>query len=258
MTADRPLPPDRVVLIHGAWVGAWVWDEFVAHLRRHLDAPVAAPDLPGCGDDPMPAGEVTAAGTVERVTDAMAGADRVALVAHAGGGMIATLAAEAMPERVRALVYVAGIVLTDGRSFDDVQQCVAGPGGAFGVTPHIRPTPDGQASTLPAAAAMAHLFHDCRPAAARAAAARLGPQPAAVHRLTARTGPGFAAIPKLYVETGDDRAILPAAQRLMHARLDNAVVRRLSSGHAAQMSRPGRLARMVVDFVQRAGTPART
>jgi pimeloyl-ACP methyl ester carboxylesterase len=43
----------RIVLVHGAFGGAWVWEPVLAALEAagHDPAPV---DLPGSGDDPTP------------------------------------------------------------------------------------------------------------------------------------------------------------------------------------------------------------
>ena len=83
--ADRP----TFVLVHGAWHGAWCWDEVAARLRGD-GAPVVAVDLPsvaGGGD------LYDDARAVRRVLDDIPG-DKV-LVGHSYGGIVITEASAA-------------------------------------------------------------------------------------------------------------------------------------------------------------------
>ena len=47
-----------VVLVHGAWHGAWCWEPVVEGLARRGVAALAV-DLPGHGADPGPLGDCT-------------------------------------------------------------------------------------------------------------------------------------------------------------------------------------------------------
>jgi pimeloyl-ACP methyl ester carboxylesterase len=47
-----------VVLVHGAFLGAWCWDEVIPRLAA-AGHEVAAPDLPGHGADDTPLAEIT-------------------------------------------------------------------------------------------------------------------------------------------------------------------------------------------------------
>ena len=53
------------VLVHGAFVGSWIWEPVVELLERD-GATVRAPDLPGSGED-FARDEVTLDACVERV-----------------------------------------------------------------------------------------------------------------------------------------------------------------------------------------------
>lgn len=246
---DRP----RLVLIHGAWAGAWVWDDLLEPLDE-LGWDVVALDLPGDGHHGVPAPEATVADFERCIADAVADAPgAVALVGHSGGGSLVTLGAVRFPDRVTHAIWVAGFLLPDGRSFDDIDEAIAGPGARIGVGPYIEVSADGLTSTVAPDPAIAHFFHDTPPGVAAAVAARLTPQPSASHRLTTVATPSFDAMPKLYVLATDDRSVLPEAQRMMCDGVPNLTVTEIDAGHAPQLTRPRELASIMSDWLTASG-----
>lgn len=104
------------VLIHGAWHGSWCWDE-VAPLIAAEEHVVCAPDLPGHGRN----ADLVKSATLDAYVSYVCGildslGDPVILVGHSMGGRVVTQVAEFRPEKVRLLVYVAGILLRNGGS----------------------------------------------------------------------------------------------------------------------------------------------
>ncbi len=102
-------PP--LVLIHGSDGVALDWpiSPLWAHLSGHTR--LIAPDRPGHGHTPAPAGSpVTVEVNVRRlrqVLDALASGEPVTLLGHSYGAAVALAFAAAHPERVRALVLIA-------------------------------------------------------------------------------------------------------------------------------------------------------
>ena len=97
----------RLVLVHGAFGGAWCWEP----VREPLEAAghtVEAFDLPGGGDDETPVEGVTLESCADRVCEVL---DRrpepAVLVGYSMGGASITQAASNCPEHVAALVFVA-------------------------------------------------------------------------------------------------------------------------------------------------------
>ncbi|MCU1481752.1 MAG: alkyl salicylate esterase [Subtercola sp.] len=142
-TATKPL----IVLIHGAWAGSWVWQRLATELtiagyRTH------AVDLPGVGSHPSEPALATLESHVDAVVAAIGVAPRAVLVAHSGGGVIATAVAERMPQRLAGVVYVAGIMLPSGLTF--AQLCdeisVSSPD-ANGIIPYLNPVHIGPVRT---------------------------------------------------------------------------------------------------------------
>src|SRR4051812_24579733 len=53
--------PKSIVLVHGAWMGGWAWDEVARHLREQGET-VSVLTLPAHDTDPMPATSATLGG----------------------------------------------------------------------------------------------------------------------------------------------------------------------------------------------------
>jgi pimeloyl-ACP methyl ester carboxylesterase len=110
-----------VVLVAGAWHGAWCWARVRPALERAGHAVVAVP-LTGVGERAHQLSpEVTLVTHVEDVVTAVrdAGCSGAVLVGHSYGGLVVTGAADRLGERVGRLVYVDAVVPTPGRSWAD-------------------------------------------------------------------------------------------------------------------------------------------
>jgi pimeloyl-ACP methyl ester carboxylesterase len=96
-----------VVLLHGQPGSGADWQQVADRLPDGLA--VRAPDRPGYGASPQPAGGFAAgARAVVAEMDAK-GIDRAVLVGHSYGGGVALAAAQLAPERVEALVLLASV-----------------------------------------------------------------------------------------------------------------------------------------------------
>ncbi len=111
-----------VVLVHGAFHGAWCWDRVVPRLE---DAGVAvvALDLPGHGADPAPPGDLHAhADFLRAYLESLPGP--VVVVGHSYGGAVISDGAAGVPS-VAHLVYLAAIVADAGETMTTID--VGGP-----------------------------------------------------------------------------------------------------------------------------------
>jgi pimeloyl-ACP methyl ester carboxylesterase len=250
-------PADPVILIHGAWAGSWVWDRLIPFLRR-AKLRCHAIDLPGNGSDTVDPATVS----LESYLDGLHGAIRklgrpVSLVAHSGGGNVATAAAQCWPRSVSRIVYVAGMMLPHRATFVDlVAQVSKRHPEASGIDPHTVWSPDRLVTHVPPDAAIAHFFQDCDPEDARAAANRLTPQGQGGRAIVTQTSAArFGRIPRLYVEALHDKSVILPVQRLMQKLVPGARVVSLPTGHAPQLSAPARLAEEIIPFLT---APAKT
>lgn len=106
------------VLVHGGWHGAWCWDK-VSPLLRAAGHQVYAPSLTGLGESANRlTPEVGLDTHIQDVVGLLQAEDlqQVILVGHSYSGMVITGVADAVPERIRRLVYIDAVVPHDGDS----------------------------------------------------------------------------------------------------------------------------------------------
>lgn len=110
------------VLVPGAWMGAWIWDDTAARLS---DAGYGVESLTLRGleadADPAARSAVTLADHVDDVLGVVdrVGPGRVILVGHSYSGMVVGQAADRRPEVVVGSVHVGSFLPRDGRSLLD-------------------------------------------------------------------------------------------------------------------------------------------
>ncbi len=239
----------RVVLVHGAWHGAWAWDR-VLPLLAATGVEGLALDLPGHGEDTQPLGDLYSdAARVRETLDELK--DDVVLVGHSYGGAVITEAGR--HPAVRHLVYIAAFALDVGEScmsaataeIEASQISYDGrPNLGAGFT--MRP---GDTITLDPASAAACLYNDCDPETVAWALARLGPQPI-VTLQDAPTQAAWRTKPSTYVVCLDDMAVHPDLQRIMARRCGSAL--EWPTDHSPFLCRPDLVATLLADLAKEA------
>ena len=119
--------PPTFVLLHGAWHGGWCYSR-VARLLRSKGYDVFTPTLTGLGERSHLASPAINASThVQDVLNVIAfeGLNDIVLVGHSYGGQIITAVADAVPDKVRSLVYLDAFVGEDGKSIFDMDSPAA-------------------------------------------------------------------------------------------------------------------------------------
>jgi pimeloyl-ACP methyl ester carboxylesterase len=231
-----------MVLVHGAFGRASVWDRVLPGLRE-AGHEVETLDLPGQGEDDTPVAEVTLDRYARRVCEVLADGPPAVLVGHSMGGMVVTQAAANCPENVERLVYVAAFLPADGESLIDLTQRPEGAGDA--VQAGLVVDGDPPVATMSPEAAREGLMHCCDDEAAAWAQSLRGPQPVApfTHpvRLTGEGSEKFGGLRRAYVMCLQDRAIRPPLQRLMLERAGCDPVIEIDTDHCVWASRPDEL-----------------
>lgn len=116
----KPLP---FLLVHGAWQGGWVWHRVASRLRA-AGHETFTPTLSGLGDRAHLAGpqidllthvrDVVATIETEELND-------LVLCGHSYGGMVVTGAADRLPRRIKALVFLDAFIGQPGKAVFDFQ-----------------------------------------------------------------------------------------------------------------------------------------
>ncbi len=238
----------RLVLVHGAFGGAWSWEPLIEPLRA-AGHTVEALDLPGGGDDRTPVEGVTLGSCADRVCEVLAQRpDPAVLVGYSMGGAIVTQAAGNCPDRVASLVFVAAFMPADGQSLLDLTRLPEGEGDM--IQANIVVEGDPPVATLSDEASAAAIYNCCTPEQTAWAVARRRPQAVAPFAAPVSVDDAvLAAIPRSYVLTTQDNSIPPALQRRMIAEHPCERVVELDADHAPQLSATTELVAALVDLV---------
>ncbi|MFE0820660.1 alpha/beta fold hydrolase [Streptomyces sp. NPDC058847] len=224
------------VLVHGAWHGVWCWDRLVPELEARGHRAVAV-------DLPSDAPEADSGAYLRAIDKYVDDPRSTVLVAHSMAGLIAPVYAERRP--VRELVLLSCLLPLPGASWRD--QLAASRPMAEDFYSSFLPQQlkdDQGRSYWPPDLAADLFYHDCTPADAAAAAARLRPQAAGV--LTEKTlWTGDVPSPTRYVVCEADRAVSGNWGRQAAEARFGADIISLPTSHSPFWSQPAALAELL-------------
>jgi pimeloyl-ACP methyl ester carboxylesterase len=243
----------RFVLIHGGFHGAWCWTRTIPELER-LGHEGIAIDLPGHGkrrDE-----RSTLADRRDAIVAVMQPGD--VLVGHSGGGFDITLAADAAPEKVGHLIYLAAGLPFEGRTILELlggeksaQSDSAGKVARItaedtGLHKVVRLNAQGRMEAYDFAGVWDMFYHDCDEATARWAYDQLSPAPGEFLVETVSL-PKFwkADLPRSFIMCLQDRAPGKFKYNSFAERL-GVVPLNIDSSHSPFLSRPRELAELMV------------
>jgi pimeloyl-ACP methyl ester carboxylesterase len=266
-----------IVLVHGAWHGAWAWSLVLPRLAaagrtaialdaegHGLDARLPASasarpfDAGAFATEPTPLAHVTLESATSRLAGELAAlGGPVVLVGHSLLGHLITAVAERVPELVERLVYVCAVLPGSGADAFGYAMSAENEGEEIGpllcadpgVVGALRCDPRSPDPAYQAAFRSA-LFHDVPEQLATGAMRLLSTDmplgiPAGSSVLTAER---FGAIPRTYVRCSEDRTLRPALQDRLVAEADAAFpagatrVVELATSHSPFLSQPAALA----------------
>lgn len=235
------------LFIHGAWHGAWCWDDLIPALAAQGHTSHVL-DLPGQGEDRTPLSEVTLESYATSVVDRVTRIDRpLWLVGHSMGGVSITQAAESLNGKLRGLVYLAAFLPTNGQS---LMQLAMMDGESHLNKVMIRDQENGTVS-VPEEQIRECFYGQCSETAYRKALARISRDQAGMPAVTPVSLSGKSDnIPKRYIECLQDKAISITAQRRMHRNAGVSGVTTLDSDHSPFLSCPSKLARVLEEIIR--------
>ncbi len=110
----------KYLLIHGAYHGAWCWEE-VKSLLEAKNNIVYTLDLPGHGQDKTNREGVTLESYIDNVEKFIIDNNLtdLVIVAHSFAGVISTKLIERIPDRIRKIIFISAIILDNGECFFD-------------------------------------------------------------------------------------------------------------------------------------------
>lgn len=268
-----------VILVHGAWHGAWCWQRLIPELLKQRLAPFTL-DLPahgvharfpdGWGGDPgrlaaapSPAASVNLddyTDAVLEVVDAacIAGSGPVMLVGHSMAGIVLTAVAERAPEKIGMLAYLAAFMPLPGAPMIDYVRCAENAGEEV-ASLFVAPPPrigamrvDFRTADVAGREHIRSAFaHDVDATAFAAMNHLLTPDVPAgpVTTPTLTTRERWGRVPRAYLRCSADRAVMPTLQDRFIREADaftpgnRTRVLTLAASHSPFLSMPAELAR---------------
>ena len=273
-----------IVLVHGGWQGAAAWNQ-VKVLLRAQGHTVFAEDLPGSGcnarlphsysERPLnqeafateysPNASVTQDQRTQAVITLIEKAtltpgSQVLLVGHSINGLTITDVAEAMPERLSAVVYLGAVLASFGKTLAEITQHPVFSNAAVNELYMANPAEVGALridfkSNDPTYVAQIRrtFYADVTDADFRKALNELYcDEPYSVSLVPSRiTRERFGRVPRHYIRTLHDESISLAGQDFMidatdHAMGNRTVITSIGSSHSPFISQPALLAEMIV------------
>jgi pimeloyl-ACP methyl ester carboxylesterase len=238
--------PMNIVLVHGSWHTGELWGP-VADALRAAGHTVHTPTIAGHG-----AGvdkRVNHAQCSQSITDYIVQRDLqdFVLLGHSYGGTIISKVVEAVPERVRRLVYWNAFVLNDGESLDD------------NVPPHYRALFAQMAAASPDNSVMMPFpiwreafINDGDLATAERTYALLSPEPYQpfVDKLDLKKF-GSLQTPRSYINCTEDTALPQGPDTGWHPRMSSRLglfrLVQIPGSHEVMFTAPQRLAGAIVE-----------
>jgi pimeloyl-ACP methyl ester carboxylesterase len=212
-------PAPVVILVHGAWHGAWAWSAVVERLTAEGIRTITF-DLPSRGLDTDALGDLH--DDAERVRAAIAGAGAPALVvAHSYGGLPVGEGAAGAAH----LLYLTAFMIEPGQSLLGLRH---------GVEPEWWVTSEDGRTLLPDDPVRI-FYEDCATEVAARAVAALVPQRKDAFRQETRAA-AWQSVPSTYVICGRDNAIPPEVQERMATRAGT--ISHIDASHSPFLSRP--------------------
>lgn len=215
----------RLLLVHGAFHGAWCWDRLQPELER-LDITCDTVDLPFTST----AEDVAA---VRRAIDSSGG--EVILLGHSFGGAVISAAAVEGGKPYGAatsLVYLTAFMIAPDQVVD------------FSGAPGVAEIEIGEVTARVGQAVAGSVFYNrCSAEDAAWATANLRTMPSSVLIAPPTTTPAWQVLPSSYIICADDRILSVAAQEQMAVNADRTF--RIDSDHSPFLSSPRALAEVL-------------
>ncbi len=233
------------VLVHGAFQDEAGWDGVVTALEEAGET-VLTVQSPGRGDDPAPAHEQSLMAYRDNVIEVIeAQAEPVILVGHSFGGIVISEVAEAIPEQIEALVYIAAYLPQSGDSLLSLSEYEHN--SILGEPGNLIVSDDSTVASINPDVFVAAFCPDCDETQADVVSASGVAEPLIPLATPVNlTDDNFGSVEKVYVLTAEDVVVSPQLQAFMLSRTPVDHVFALNTGHAPFITAPTGLADIVM------------
>ncbi|HEU5281623.1 MAG TPA: alpha/beta fold hydrolase [Gammaproteobacteria bacterium] len=213
-----------IILVHGAWHGAWCWERMTPLLAAK-GYRVVAPDLP-VNSEHKKIGMQDYAEAIAALVQAES--QPVILVGHSMAGIIISQVAEWVPEKIHELIYLSAYVPANGDSLFGLAQSATN----HYLRPYLHFDEVNNEISLDKVPAVEEVFAQlCTKADQALAISRLSKQPMKAFADTVSLGTGFESVAKRAIIGEHDKAIA-AVDQVRMAEKSGAVLRFIPADHS--------------------------
>jgi pimeloyl-ACP methyl ester carboxylesterase len=227
------------VLVHGAWHGAWCWQNLIPALEQ-LGHRAAVTELPGHGEDPTPPEDVTLADYVGAVIHSVRSAGSLpVLVGHSMAGVFCAQVAEEIPDGIAALVSLASPPARDSVT---MMHAVSAADPAY--VGHLQWSFDARTARMSPQGTRDFLYQLCPQHLIDLALERFCPEPVAPFQVPIRiTADNYGRVRRFYIGCEYDRVVTKEVQQQACRAIPRANVYTIAADHAPFFSAPEALVR---------------
>ncbi|WP_229215050.1 alpha/beta fold hydrolase [Dyadobacter bucti] len=246
-TEDHPQPLEakEYVLVHGAWQAPYAWESVKKGLEGQGDK-VTVVELPGHGSDQTTPDKITLDVYKEKVIASLSGVSgKAILVGHSLGGMIISSVAEAVPEKVGKLIYVAAYLPASGQTLDELAH--TDPDSQLGISGNLIFNYAGGTVDVKQDQIVNLFIQHGTPDIQNLVLKNYRTEPLIpfINPVTL-TEKNFGSVPKAYIKTLQDHVVSPSLQTKMIAAGGVGAVYEINTGHSPFLSQPDSLAALLV------------
>lgn len=243
MAVPDPARRPALLLVHGAFETAQVWSPVLPFLNARGWKGIAI-DLPGRPGNPLEAKQATLALYRDTVLAEMRRlASEVVLVGHSFGGFTIAGAAEASPEKVAGLIFLAAYLPKNGDSLVSLSQT----DGDSKTGPLFRMSQEAMQAWIEPSGSGALFANGCDTATQQAVADGMVKEPLAPLATPVTLSERFGGVRKSYIHTAIDQVVSPSLQdRMVEA--TSGVIKRITlrTGHTPFAADPSGLAEAII------------
>lgn len=232
------------ILVHGSFQDSSSWDNITPLLEAQGHT-VVAPNLLGHGTDTTDLGEINLQSYRDQIINIISEYDQpVILVGHSFGGIVISEVAEAQPDMVKQLIYVAGYIPRNGDSLASIAELDQNNG--FSGENFLLAEDFTYAFVLEED--FLNIFcGDCDEAQADIVMASRQNEPLApLNEPSTVTEENFGSVDKAYILTAEDNASSPQIQIFMLSHTPVRQVYALNTSHVPFVTMPEDLANLIM------------
>lgn len=231
----------KFLLIHGSWHGAWCWHKVAPRLEAEGHQ-VIVPDLPGRGRSPARTWAVGLGTMVKAVGRVLPIGEKTTIVVHSRYGILASMLAEAYPERIEQIIYLASFMLPNNKRVIDYM-----PDQGSKLTGHVDINKLALWDRLDPAVYKEALYADCSDDDVMMARLLLTLEPArpALTRMKL-TADNYGSVRRAYIRLTEDYAVSLNLQDKLLNQTPVDRVESINSSHSAYFSQPDELVQKIL------------